>query len=336
MRHHQPALVAVAGGCTAALIVCASLHSPASPVERNARPSQGIPEHTPPMTLIPAPARPSATLEPTVMAPRSAPSAGRPLAPSAIKMIIDHLDHPERDVRAAAAAALAKVGPDASCAVPALVHALYESSPREAFAYALGRMGPDAVLPLFDILRGHDPALRRLAAEALAIIGPASVDILVDALIDMRPEVRRLAAACLEHIGPDAGPAAIAPLRWAAADDDLSVRRIAVAALGVIGADDPAAMDALVSSCDDANEEVRIMAARGLSKPAALTRLAVLLRTGDETERLAAVAAIGRIGPPAGDLVADLQRLLTLSNGKDHAMTAAACWALDEIGAEAP
>lgn len=336
MRHHQPALVAVAGGCAAALIVCASLHSPAPPVERIARPSQGIPEHTPPVTLIPTPARPSTTLEPTVMAPRSAPSVRSSLAPSAIKAIVDHLDHPDHDVRAAAAAALAQVGPDAASAVPALVRALHESTPREAFAFALGRMGPAAVLPLFDVLRGHDPALRRLAAESLAIIGPASVDALVDALIDMRPEVRRLAAACLERIGPDAAPAAIAPLRWAAADDDLSVRRIAVAALGVIGADDPVAMDALVGCCADTNEEVRIVAARGLGRPSALPRLAVLLRTGDEAERLAAVAAIGRIGPPAGDLVADLQRLVTLSNGKDHAMVAAACWALDEIGAESP
>lgn len=336
MRHHHPALVTMAGGGAAALILCATLHSPAPSVGPNATPSQTIANRTPPMTVTPAAARPSTRLEPRVMTTEAAPSVRHSLAPSVIKTLVDHLNDPEREVRAAAAAALAQIGPEASCAVPTLVHALYESTPREAFSYALGRMGPTAVLPLFDVLRGHDPSLRQLAAEALAMIGPASVHVLTEALTDMRAEIRSLAAACLEHIGPAAAPAAIASLRWAAADDDVNVRRRAVAALGAIGDDDPAAMDTLVDCCADANEEVRIVAARGLGKPSALTRLAVLLRTGDETEQLAAVAAIGQIGPPAGNLAADLKRLLTPSKGEDHAMTAAACWALNEIEAEAP
>ncbi len=141
-------------------------------------------------------------------------------------------------VRRFAAQALGEVGADPKAAVPALRGALREDRKElvEAAILALGKLGPTAVPPLVEALKGgaaspgknspkkgpaptdHTAFLRAKAAEALGQIGEdakPAVPALVAALKDAG--VRTEAATALGNIGP-AAKEAVTPLQDAAAD----------------------------------------------------------------------------------------------------------------------
>jgi HEAT repeat protein len=106
---------------------------------------------------------------------------------------------------------LAKLGPDAKAAVPALMDALSskQSALRLSAVYALGEIGPDAkmVPALTDLLNDDEAHVRAAAATVLGKIGPeakAAVPALVTTLKDLDAEVREAAAGALGLIGPEA------------------------------------------------------------------------------------------------------------------------------------
>jgi HEAT repeat protein len=119
-------------------------------------------------------------------------------------VLIRALQDPDREVRYDAAfglGALAFMGGDAKCAVPALVQTLKDS-------YGTARAAAAMVVPaLIEALR--DPAVfgRVQAASALGQFGTnggAAVAALTELLKDERPEVREAAAKALRAIQPDA------------------------------------------------------------------------------------------------------------------------------------
>lgn len=141
---------------------------------------------------------------------------------------------PEPTLRAAAARALAELGPSARSAGPALAHALEDpdAEARRAAAVALGHVGAHEAIPA---LRG---ALRRGEAEAARALGQLSArearEDLITALDD--PRVGAVAAEALGAIGdPAAIPAIEAWLARAPApegpDGDPDPRAFAEAAL---------------------------------------------------------------------------------------------------------
>ncbi len=111
-------------------------------------------------------------------------------------------------VRASAAEALGKIGPDAVDATPALVAALYDpgENVRASAAEALGKIGPAAAAAapaLLAALYDRDKNVRASAAEALGKIGPAAAPTapdLVTALHDPDKNVRASAAEALDKI----------------------------------------------------------------------------------------------------------------------------------------
>ena len=92
----------------------------------------------------------------------AADSLGR-IGDAAVPALITALDDPDRDVRAQAARALARMGPQAEAAIPALIDALDDDNKevRQGAARALGQIGPsaeDAVPALMQALK--DPRNR--------------------------------------------------------------------------------------------------------------------------------------------------------------------------------
>jgi len=144
-----------------------------------------------------------------------------------------------------------------------LVAALLEGSDerREAAAMALGRLGPEALPPLADLLASRHSDARWWAARALAEIGgEGAVPLLIDILDDADPDVRACACLALGRIGD--GRAA-EDLAARLADESPFVAGIAADALSMIG--EPA-VGTLAECLGARNTHTRLLAVRALGR----------------------------------------------------------------------
>ena len=178
---------------------------------------------------------------------RAAGSQPRAIEDGTVRRLVERVndkDEPERD-RVAAAEALAKLGPRAGDAVPALVGILAQKHPpillERAADKALRAIGRDAAPELVALLKAGKVATRLGATKALETIGPAAT-------------------------------AAVEPLIKAMeTDDDYGVRIGAARALGAIGAGAAAALPALrkaASRRHAASENIRVRELREVAKRA--------------------------------------------------------------------
>jgi HEAT repeat protein len=139
-------------------------------------------------------------------------------------------------VRGFAAWRLGNFREEARGAVPALAVALERPDTYVVVSAALARIGPaatEAIPALVSELSSPDGGRRWRAARTLGRIGPGAADAvpaLVAALGDPSEGVRLRAARALGRIGPDARSAAAA-LQRATGDSDAGVRREAEEAL---------------------------------------------------------------------------------------------------------
>jgi len=163
----------------------------------------------------------------------------------AVAELVKLLDDKNADVRHETAIALAKIGPNAKEAVPALTKALEECDGGPSCfgaAFALGRIGdPEAVPALVKALESKDETLTAISAWALVQIQPKdaktaekALPVLIRELGDSDPKFRHGAAEALKQLGPLAKPA-IPALKKALKDDEASVRTMAEEALTAIG-----------------------------------------------------------------------------------------------------
>src|SRR5439155_533780 len=180
----------------------------------------------------------------------------------AVSALIPALAHPSAKGRAAAAEAVAHVGPAALPAVAALGALLCdEDDDVQTWAgRALGEIGRDtsaagdAVPALLELLRTESQrTLQRFLAEALGQIGPTAVQALFEALPRSTSEERLRIVQALGVIGPQAA-AAVPTLVASLTDSDVLVRREAAWALARIpptDTDAPAAVAGLVAMLSD-------------------------------------------------------------------------------------
>jgi len=194
-------------------------------------------------------------------------------SPAAIPALIDALEDPERDVRAAATRSLALLG--AAVAVEPIVEELAAGRVQRAVGgWALMRIGSPALTRLRGLLRHDDANVRATAAELIGLIGEASDSAELIALLrDPSAEVRAKSAHALGRLG--AGEAA-AMLRGALGDRIFFVRAAAARALGQL-ADRPS-IPALVHQAQTDRFEAAQAAARALAElsPAGLSTMAAL------------------------------------------------------------
>ena len=141
--------------------------------------------------------------------------------------------------------------------VPVLINALKDEDKniRRNAAYALARIGKDAVPALITALKDEDSDVRSNAADALGKIGAdakEAVPVLITALKDEDNYVRSNAADALGNIGTgakEAVPALITALK----DEDYYVRTSTAEALGKIGKEAKSAVPALRAALQGAN-----------------------------------------------------------------------------------
>jgi|LSQX01.2.fsa_nt_gb HEAT repeat protein len=178
-----------------------------------------------------------------------------------------------------------------------------EGAPPAALA-GLVRLGDPE--PLARVLDHPNWAFRRGAVVALG--HARALPPLLRAVDDAHPAVRHAAMAALGQLK------ATAPLLSALADREPGVRRAAVVALASIRGKDAAVLDALarVASTDQA-PAVRVSAARVLCRLRSARAVAPLIQALGATDPqvyLAAAAALGRIGAPAGIALGPLEARL--------------------------
>jgi len=244
------------------------------------------------------------------------------------------LRDPSPEVVQAVALALARLGPEAQAALPALLTIARQTKPSSVdLLTALGGMGPAAkdALPALRARLGEDP---EAVAHALGRLGPAAIPTLVAALGHADPRVRHAAARALSYLGTDAAPA-VRELARALHDPEASVRNAAAQALGAIGPAAAPAVSALVTRlADDPDANVRSWSASALGRigPAAASALPALQKALGEARlaieaarALAAVAGPGVAVPP----------LLALAEKNERYSGLTALAALGDLGPRA-
>ncbi len=178
-------------------------------------------------------------------------------------------------VRARAAAIIARIGPPAKAAVPALVKALADENPetRNEVLFALAAIGADAaeaVPAIQEALKGSDPKVCYAACYALGKIGPAAAaakEDLVDRLADKDQFLCVASAWALCQIDPKSPETAaeVVPVLIKALEEPEPPTRLhAAEAMGLLGPLAADAEDALKKLQDDPDEGVRAAAAKAL------------------------------------------------------------------------
>ena len=243
---------------------------------------------------------------------------------SAVEPLIKALEDEVWNVRYIAAEALRKIGDKR--AVEPLIKALEDKNTRigSKTASALGEIRDKrAVLPLIKALEDEDENVRYIAAEALGKIGDKrAVEPLTKALED--EYTRDSAVEALLRFGGGA----VEPLINTLKDKDEEVRYKAAKALGKTG--DKRAVEPLIKALEDEYYSVRQNAAGALDKIGDKRAVIPLIKTlEDENEhvRYIAAEALGKIGDKRA-----VELLTKALEDEDYRVRSKAADALKKLG----
>ena len=191
----------------------------------------------------------------------------------AIPNLIDALG--EESVRAEAAVIIARIGPPAKSAVPALIEALKDKNPktRSEVLFALGAIGPDAVsaVPaITDSLDDPDMKVCYGACYALGKIGPVAMPakVRLREKLSSSDEFLSMASAwALSNIHPECAATAqqsVPSLIKALKEPDSMIRLHAIESLQRLGILARDAVDDLKKLLQDENRDIRDAAAKAI------------------------------------------------------------------------
>jgi len=239
--------------------------------------------------------------------------------------------------RRQAALALARMGPEAVAAVPALLARLDDSNVmvRHAAMLALGGIrDPRGVPPLARLLASPDERTRRIASVSLAEIGAPAVPALRNVLRKSGRHTARLAAAhALAALGEKA-VSAVPDLEALLEDDAAAVRVGAARGLLAVMGPHTRALAVVYAALEDPDAAIVGLAIttlgdHGPRDPATANRLAAALPSGQRDLQWLACRALGKLGPAA---VPAIPALIDLLKTAPASVRTGASGALGRIG----
>jgi HEAT repeat protein len=191
-----------------------------------------------------------------------------------VPQLIEALKYPE--IRANAAALIAKIGPPAKATVPALIGSLDDPNPRtrSEVLFALASIGPDAkdaVPALTGVLDDPEMEVCYSASFALGEIGPAAKPATAGLSRELDSPDRFLALASawalarIDAANPQIATKSVPVLIEALSATDATTRLHAAEALGRLGPLARPAAPALKGRLQDADQHVRDAAAQALN-----------------------------------------------------------------------
>jgi len=227
-------------------------------------------------------------------------------------------------IRAGAATAIGKLGPNAKPALTALLAALKEHDLIKAAAVeAIGRIGPDAaksaIVEMLPLLKSPDASVRFATVYAYSRLGPESAFVVPDLnlLLNSDPSavVRHEVAKTFALFGVDAKLAIPALIKALREDKSEEVRRQVAQALGKMGMEiKPAVVSMIEVLQKDQDRLVRSHVVRSLSialgadlKEHVKDLAEVLNKDPDGDVRLTIVQELGALGPNAIDALKALR-----------------------------
>jgi HEAT repeat protein len=238
--------------------------------------------------------------------------AALPLTGADTAAMTDLLKHKDPAVRAQAAHALAKIGPEARTSLKPLSEALQDKNGhvRRAVVEALGAFGADAKEAEPDLekaLKDSDKEVRRAAIDALGNIGAdakTAAKPLADNVVDA--DLRKSAVAALVKIGPPAAHDAAPALAGLLKAPDKADRLLALSALEALkpaGADAKDLVPKIITVFEDADAPLQEKAAEALAKigKPAVPDLCKAINDPAKSVRKGAAQALGDIGAQAKD-----------------------------------
>jgi len=227
-----------------------------------------------------------------------------------------------------------------AAAVPVLLRLLFsaDSSLRWKAANVLAKIGPeahDAAPALAKCLDDADPFVRKVAAEALGEIKDTRPEVLAAMVAKLSGDERDLVIRPLSKFGSaaeSAAPALIAIIDNESLGD--RTRWEAIRTLGKIGPAARGAIPALIAALKDKDDDVREHAAESLGEIGAVVAIPNLTATlGDESPKVRrdAVRSLGQLGSAAKSAIAAIEKLL---GDKEEIVRDAAKTALRQIDPE--
>ncbi len=195
------------------------------------------------------------------------------LGDAAVPQLIEALTYPE--IRAKAAAVIAKIGPPAKATVPALITSLSDPIPRTRgeTLFALASIGPEAkeaVPAVVRLLGDPEVEVRYAATFALGKVGPSAMPAVPELQRGLDSPDRFLAMAsawalaCIDPENQQTATKSVAVLIEALKAADAMTRLHSAEALGCLGPLARPAATALRQSIQDENDHVREAAAQAL------------------------------------------------------------------------
>lgn len=194
-----------------------------------------------------------------------------PRAAPAVPALTEALNDKFTRIRLQAAEALASVGPEAKSAVPALIERTgdkeKDAKVRDQAVVALARIdpqSPEVLAALGKAFRDRDAVVRQHAEEGLLAARKAAVKILMEAMKDPDTKVRERAVAALGKLEGEAREA-VPELSRSLKHQDERVRRQALFALAKIGPRQETVMPGLLEALTEREADVRHFAVVSLT-----------------------------------------------------------------------
>ena len=225
-----------------------------------------------------------------------------------VRVLINALEDPHVSVVWNATRDLARIGPVAAEALPALELVLKSHDPTSRLwaRFAIAKITGDEVSHLSEFIKalnnkkGIFPGMASAALAGFGRNARSAIPLLISELQEDNVEYRWSAAGALANIGPEAVEA-VPMLMRTLDDDDEKVRWYSAWALGEIGPAAESAVSELIRLLDDIDDDVRGYAARSIAKiggsdsKTALPRLEEMTHDENPNLRSAAQEAISRI-----------------------------------------